>query len=779
MASKYIEKVGNVSLDYTYYSGEDYYSEGAAEDRLLDYVMHHSEADYEEHITGSRSWSVMYHLSHIRENAVSWLPIKSDQNVLEIGSGCGAVTGAFARVADSVTCIELSKKRSLINAYRNKEYSNLKIMVGNFEDIEPNLEEKYDYITLIGVFEYARSYITGENPYNEFLKKLKKHLAPGGKIIIAIENRLGLKYFAGCKEDHLGSYFAGIMGYNAADGVKTFSKKSLCNLLDEEGYKYKFYYPYPDYKLPHTIYSDDKLPGRGDLDTNLRNFDADRIVLFDEERAFDSLIEEGLFPEYSNSFIIMASPLEEEEDENLLLPIYAKYANERLLKYRVNTLIASNRHGEKYVFKRALSTKANEHIVKLCNNFDRLTEQYGDTGMLPARCRYIKGVEKGIPIIGVASKARDIAAFDYISGITLEDYLNELESSGQFEQMEMLILEYCNKLNNSNDVVDFTKTAAFSKVFGQREFVKDYRATEPCNYDMIFSNIVLDKEMKDKGTWTVLDYEWVMDFPVPIQFIIYRALFYHFRGREDSEFSIYLSRKGMDVYSLCGIDIGERMLFEEMEHAFQLYIIGGGASLDVMRVLMPSATMDVKQLVSTASYLRNLDTPKVYFSRNSTYTEDDQITIIGKVDSSNNVTFRIQFDRYITSLRIDPTEYPCLLHINKMYYTLNDGSRKYIDKAIVNGYVITDNTYLYDTNDPQIIIRNIPADAKAMQVSYSITMLEKVFYDELLKVYKEKEENSRDTSKRLVYKIKRKLGLEKEDLLPIDYKEITITNRGD
>lgn len=200
------DQIGSVVVDYTYYTGEDLYSEGAAEDRLLDYVKNHTSLDYEHYIQESRSWSVMYHLSYIRENVVGWIPIKRSDKVLEIGSGCGAVTGVLARLAKSVTCVELSKKRSLINAYRNKEYDNVNIMVGNFEDVEKGLTEKYDYITLIGVLEYAASYIKADKPYNAFLEILKEHLAPGGKIVIAIENRLGMKYFAGCKEDHLGTF---------------------------------------------------------------------------------------------------------------------------------------------------------------------------------------------------------------------------------------------------------------------------------------------------------------------------------------------------------------------------------------------------------------------------------------------------------------------------------------------------------------------------------------------------------------------------------------------
>ncbi len=81
--------------------------------------------------------------------------------VLEVGSGCGAITGAIARRAGSVTCVELSKKRSEINAWRHREHGNITIHVGNFKDIEPKLPGDYDLICLIGVFEYAMGYMGG------------------------------------------------------------------------------------------------------------------------------------------------------------------------------------------------------------------------------------------------------------------------------------------------------------------------------------------------------------------------------------------------------------------------------------------------------------------------------------------------------------------------------------------------------------------------------------------------------------------------------------------
>lgn len=188
---------------------------------------------------------------------------------------------------------------------RNREKQNLEIMVGNFNDIQSNIRERFDYITLIGVFEYAGSYIDEENPQELFLERINALLKEGGKILIAIENRFGLKYFAGCREDHFSLFGEGISGYNSTKGVRTFTRNEWIRLLDKCGFEnYKIYYPYPDYKFPTTIYSDDYMPKSGELTNNIRNFDGDRIMLFDETEAFDSIIENERFEEYSNSFFI-------------------------------------------------------------------------------------------------------------------------------------------------------------------------------------------------------------------------------------------------------------------------------------------------------------------------------------------------------------------------------------------------------------------------------------------------------------------------------------------
>lgn len=298
------EKIGNVILNYDFYDGKDLYNDGDfIEEHILNIVK--NEKDYEYVHRDYGNWAVMYHLSRQRENIVSPMQIGSCDEVLEIGSGMGAITGAMAKKAKKVDCIELSKRRSLVNAYRHENFDNIEIIVGNFQKIK--IEKKYDVITLIGVLEYGYHYIDSDTPYEDFIKKISTCLKPGGKLYIAIENKLGMKYFAGYHEDHLGKPFVGIEGYKKEDKVKTFSYSQLKRLVLENGFKKtKFYYPFPDYKLPTVIYSDDNI-ACADIDfANQSNFDIDVKQYFDPLKAIKSLQGSDEVKVFANSFLVEA-----------------------------------------------------------------------------------------------------------------------------------------------------------------------------------------------------------------------------------------------------------------------------------------------------------------------------------------------------------------------------------------------------------------------------------------------------------------------------------------
>ena len=265
-----------------------------------------TEDDYEKILLHDNRWLILKNLSPIRQNILNWYPFKKDSTLLEIGGGCGAITGLLCKRVQTVKVVELSKRRSIINFERNREYDNLEIIVGNLNDIK--LDHKFDYVTLIGVLEYAGSFTKTKEPYKEFLKNIKSYLNEDGKLLLAIENRFGLKYFAGAKEDHTGKEFDSITGYVGNDTVRTFGKLELEHLLKSAGFEsLKFYYPHPDYKMPFEMYSDDYLPSSEEMLMSAPNFDNERYELFSEPLAFKGIIENGQFPFFANSFFIECS----------------------------------------------------------------------------------------------------------------------------------------------------------------------------------------------------------------------------------------------------------------------------------------------------------------------------------------------------------------------------------------------------------------------------------------------------------------------------------------
>lgn len=288
-------------LNLDFYKGEDLYTDGDIENDLLNLVK--TNDNYDDIIKSDSRWPILYHLTPIRRNLLEWYSFDKTKTLLEIGAGCGALTGLFCEKTKQVTAIELSKRRAEIIEARYKKNDNLNIIVGNFEDIK--LSEKYDYVTLIGVMEYAGSFISAENPYLEFLKQVRSLLKPEGILLLAIENQFGLKYFAGAMEDHLSIPFIGLEGYPNNSSCRTFGLPALKKLLKESGFtQTEFYYPYPDYKLPEAVYAEGSHPALPDIHQATPSYDQENLTLFNEQLVMSELISNDMFPFFSNSFLV-------------------------------------------------------------------------------------------------------------------------------------------------------------------------------------------------------------------------------------------------------------------------------------------------------------------------------------------------------------------------------------------------------------------------------------------------------------------------------------------
>lgn len=604
------EVIGKVTLDYSKYPGEDFYCDGVIEDEILEIVKSCGPKDYGRVIQERKQWPILYHLSSLRENIVDWIPMERQDKVLEVGSGCGAITGALARKAGSVTCVDLSKKRSLINAYRHKDCENVTIHVGNFKDIEPELPTDYTMICLIGVFEYGQSYIGGDTPYEDFLKILMRHLKPGGRIIIAIENKYGLKYFAGCKEDHLGTWFGGIENYAAGGGVRTFGRRGLEKIFAACGVEeYHFYYPYPDYKFMTTLYSDGYLPKKGELSNNLRNFDRDRMLLFHEKDAFDGILEEELFPVFSNSYVVVLG-----KDFSVQ---YVKYSNDRAPQYQIKTQI--DREGDRLIVrKKPLTEQAGEHVLGMQKAYEALTARY-------------QGGRLGLNHCSLETEPELCACFDFVQGISLSE-----------------LMDHCLKRGDQEGFLRYV-----------REFADRIGYHEECpvtDLDPAFSNILVNGE-----EWTLIDYEWTFPKATGSKELVYRALYCYLL--EDPGRRKLPMERVLEMFDLTEAD-AERLRGQEME--FQRYVTGGCRSMAQIRDDIGCRIMEPQKWIDKYQDSAAVNRVQVYEDRGNGYSEEHSYFVPDAYQGEHLIEFSIPVSGEVRVLRIDPAMDCCMVKFQEI-----------------------------------------------------------------------------------------------------------------
>jgi 2-polyprenyl-3-methyl-5-hydroxy-6-metoxy-1,4-benzoquinol methylase len=263
----------------------------------------------------TRNWSTYYHISPQRTVLVRpFRDLIAKSSILELGAGCGAITRYLGEQGARVIALEGSQHRARVAGVRCTDLPNVKVycdLIQNFD-----YPETFDIVTLIGVLEYAQVYLQDDDPIDALLRHAQRFLKPDGVLLLAIENQLGLKYFAGNPEDHIGQAMFGI---NDAYGDKTpitFGKQELISRVLRAGFQStSLYLPFPDYKIPVSIIcplGHDKTQAPeawnlGDLLTGSVIHDPQSIKQssFSLEMAWQVVARNGIAADLANSFLLL------------------------------------------------------------------------------------------------------------------------------------------------------------------------------------------------------------------------------------------------------------------------------------------------------------------------------------------------------------------------------------------------------------------------------------------------------------------------------------------
>ena len=189
-------------------------------------------------------------------------------SVLDIGAGWGQFSLPLASSNQVCTLEPTPERLDFIKAVADQDNLSKNISFIGADYMEIKFKNKFDLILSIGVMEWVGTFRKGKPPeciQKEFLQKTKDELKEGGRLLIGIENRMGLKYILGNRDDHTGiadiscyhqtlakTLFKGETGRELR--CFTYSMEEYRTMLLEAGFKnIAFHAAFPDYKLPQVI----------------------------------------------------------------------------------------------------------------------------------------------------------------------------------------------------------------------------------------------------------------------------------------------------------------------------------------------------------------------------------------------------------------------------------------------------------------------------------------------------------------------------------------------
>lgn len=456
-----------------------------------------------DHLT----YAKLYQHSKLRGNIIRWYPITPGVRVLLVADSCETLEESLREMGAEVKRIPL-------------EWENVGD-AGEEQIPESGMEGCYDIVFQVDSFDAGQKKVA--EAWKERLKQYASFLKEDGQLLLAVPNRLGLKYFAGCQDDVYDAYFAGPEGY--ADGMtkQALSRKEYISLLKEAGWEeVECYYPYPDYRFPTVIYSSEYLPGQDELNENIQNFDKDRYVFFEETKVYNSLLKEGLFEEFSNAFFFACRCMgrQTKKGEKVL---YSKFSMERDERFQIRTDIVRTENGGRIVRKHPLTSEARRHLGRMEENYRKLQREAenGPVCFCPVTC--VDGV----------------AEFPWIKGEPLQQKLQKFLEQGDKEAAEQLILKYI-------------------------EVLRQLPQEQIADVDLIFPNILVDDDV-----WNVIDYEWSFEEKIPQQWILYRTMLYL-----SIQLPGYETTRWTHLLELAGISAQEAKKYGDWEVEFQSYLRG-------------------------------------------------------------------------------------------------------------------------------------------------------------------------------------------------------------
>lgn len=183
--------------------------------------------------------------------------------------------------------------------------------------------------------------------------------------------------------------------------------------------------------------------------------------------------------------------------------VYVKANRQYRAQFQVETRILE-KDGVRLVKKHALDPRAQAHLENMFSAQARIAEAF------PA----LK--------VSEATFEGDELVFPFVEGTVMMERVRDAIESGDEQAVSKIAREYAQLFeSNADNICGFHQTDEFVRYFGNWPQIEGARAYKFCAFDMTWNNVI--RSGKDDCA-TLIDYEWCLDFPVPVDLVKYHCV---------------------------------------------------------------------------------------------------------------------------------------------------------------------------------------------------------------------------------------------------------------
>ena len=376
---------------------------------------------------------------------------------------------------------------------------------------------------------------------------------------------------------------------------------------------------------------------------------------------------------------------------------YVKYSNDRAINFQIVTEFVTDTTESSFFLKRPYTKQSTHHVNNIYFSYETLVAVFKDSKIKVNNCTKIN---EGIKL-------------EYLNGISLSNYLDNLIKHNKHKDFLNTIESYFDIIATLCDEQFFIMTNQFIGVFGEWNLPKGLRGISNISIDMIFDNIII------QDGWNLIDYEWCFDFPIPLNFIYYRALNSFFSNNEQRTNTIDVN----SLYKYFDISNDEILIYAEMEYFFQKqYVEENYFSLSNFEDIINNRIVHVEKLIQNND-CNNHHYNQVFKNNGSGFSEENSFFIKPNLNEKV-LTIKIEIDKNTQSIRIDPCECPCIIILNNMYFENEDGCRPSIN---ISGVETIKDEFVNFENDPQIVVSDLNESTGYLHLSYMLLPMDQTY----------------------------------------------------